>query len=78
MSTTHRFIALVLGPAVCDECGRECPERYEVVESRATGERLRLGSACAWKVAGVKPTDRPESAKDDGTIGEVPEWMLGL
>lgn len=55
--TTYRLLSVNPFPAVCDGCGTECPERHLVVADEA-GTTLKLGTTCAYRLAGVKPTDR--------------------
>lgn len=79
----YRFLSINPFPAVCDACGRECRERHLVVADE-TGKTLKLGTKCAWDVAGVKPTDRIAAIELEITDAERAEsaaflmsWMNG-
>lgn len=42
----------------CDACGARCRRRYFRVQNTETREYLDLGSDCAWKLYGIKATDK--------------------
>lgn len=80
-ATAFRLISVNPFPAVCQECGKECPERHLVVADE-NGNTLRLGTSCAWKVAGVKATDRiapieveVTDADREASLAFVLSWM---
>lgn len=66
MTTSYRLIEVRTSPAVCDECGRECPERHMIVAGPDGGIR-KLGVTCAVKVAGIKPTNQIERIEVEAT-----------
>lgn len=55
--TKYRLLSVNPFLAVCAACGTECPERHLVVADEA-GNTLKLGTTCAYRLTGVKPTDR--------------------
>lgn len=72
--TSYRLIRVETSPAVCDHCGRECPNRHLVIAD-PTGTETRLGTSCAYDVAGIKPTDRI-AATVQGTPEESAAFVL--
>lgn len=83
--TTHRLLSVNPFPAVCDACGRECPERHLVIVEQATGKTMKVGIACAWNFAAVKPTDRIAPVEIEDTEQDRAEsaafamsWMNGV
>lgn len=74
MTATYRLLSVNPFPAVCQECGTECPERHLVVADEH-GNTRKLGTSCAWKVAGVKPTDRIEPIEVEVTEADRAESL---
>lgn len=68
----------------CDDCGSTCRRRYFRVINTETGEIRDLGSDCAWKLYGIKATDRkhvievePTDAERQESLGFMLSWMNG-
>jgi len=83
MTAAYRLISVNPFPAVCDKCGRECPERHLVVAG-SNGATLKLGDKCAWNLAGVKAIDRIQPIEVEVTDADradslefLMSWMGG-